>query len=148
MKRLLVAVLSAALLGLVTVPAHTAMTVPEQRVVELTNKFRENNQLRTLGRKGCLRRAAQRHARRMAEQQRLFHQSPARLRRVMRRCGMSRIAENVATGFSTPRRVVRAWKRSPAHRAHMLDPGWQVMVAGMASDSGGRRYWVQMFAGY
>ncbi len=53
--------------------------------------------------------------------------------------------ENIAYGQSSPASVVDAWMNSPGHRANILGINYSDMAVGVAQDSAGRYYWVQMF---
>ena len=53
--------------------------------------------------------------------------------------------ENIAMGQKTPAIVVQDWMDSEGHKKNMLNPGFRSMGAGVAIDSGGRIYWVQLF---
>jgi uncharacterized protein YkwD len=50
----------------------------------------------------------------------------------------STAGENIATGFSTPAAVVRAWMRSPPHCANILDPAYREAGTGASVRSVGR----------
>lgn len=52
------------------------------------------------------------------------------------------VGMNTASGFRTARGAVRAWMRSPGHRANILDRRWRATGVFVV----GRRY-VQVFAG-
>jgi uncharacterized protein YkwD len=43
------------------------------------------------------------------------------------------VAENIATGYSTPSAVVRAWMRSPGHCANILNPLYREVGTGVAN---------------
>jgi uncharacterized protein YkwD len=44
------------------------------------------------------------------------------------------VAENIATGYSTPSDVVGAWMRSPGHCANILNPIYREVGTGVAND--------------
>jgi uncharacterized protein YkwD len=109
------------LVGLVLVPAQAA-PAPAARAYERTahawtNVKRDAHHRAPLARHGCLDRMARAHAARMARRKQIFHQD---LGTVQRECGMGWVGENVAYGYPTGRDVVRAWMRSPGHRANIL----------------------------
>lgn len=60
--------------------------------------------------------------------------------------GYNAAGENIAAGHSTPEAVVDGWMNSPAHRANILSPDFSYIGVGYC-ESGGRYYWVQIFAG-
>jgi uncharacterized protein YkwD len=49
----------------------------------------------------------------------LFYHQP--LMPILRGCKATRVAENLARGYSTADRTVAAWMASPGHRANILD---------------------------
>jgi uncharacterized protein YkwD len=142
------AVLATALLALVVtlLPAAPAQAQTQERYVKqaraVTNDRRADHDLARLRSQGCAQKFARRQARRMARQDRLFHQD---LGKVLDRCDLSGVAENVAYGYTTGRRVVRAWMQSPGHRANLLEPSYRML--GMAARRGGTGGWyaVQVF---
>lgn len=104
------------------VPAGPAAARPAAEsyattAVTTTNQARVRQDLRKLAQSDCLEKMALRQARKMARQDRLFHQD---LRGVQRACGMGWAGENVAVGYTNGKAVVRAWLRSPGHRANIL----------------------------
>jgi uncharacterized protein YkwD len=55
------------------------------------------------------------------------------------------VAENIASGYTDPRRVVAGWRGSAGHRANLLNR--EVREVGAAfTEHDGRRYWVMVFA--
>ncbi|GAA5147702.1 hypothetical protein GCM10023340_20500 [Nocardioides marinquilinus] len=89
----------------------------------------------------CLRRAARAQAARMARTRTLTHSD---LGAVARRCGLRAAAENVAFNPAGGDAVVRAWLRSPGHRANLLHPGYRLLgVAGVRAH--GTWWAVQVF---
>ncbi|WP_313408616.1 CAP domain-containing protein [Aeromicrobium sp.] len=145
MRRILVAL--AVAMALVVVPAapsSVAMSVDtfDQRLKKQTNKARTANDVRALRHGKCLDRYAQRQARRMARQQRMYHQN---LSVVLRACRSRTVGENVAYGFRTPKSNIRGWLNSPGHRKNMLSRKFTRIGIGVAKDSDGRTYTVQVF---
>jgi len=60
---------------------------------------------------------------------------------------ISRWAENIACGHTTPEAVVKGWMNSPGHRVNMLDARLTHLGVDVArSDVTGLFYWVQNFA--
>jgi uncharacterized protein YkwD len=124
-------------------PAEAQGALRYQRQAHaVTNDKRDNHDLVRLRKRRCVQRFARRQARRMARQERMFHQD---LGRVMNRCNLSRVGENVAYGYPTGRRVVRAWMRSPGHRANILEPSYRTMGLAMRRDDDGTPYVAQVF---
>lgn len=123
-------------------PAHAlAAHSYELQAVEVTNDHRDEHGLRRLRTDECLARFANRHAARMAQQQRLFHQDPSP---VLRHCELSRVGENVAYGYSNGRTVVSGWMRSPGHRANILAPPFRLVAVGAVQSDTGRWYTAQV----
>jgi uncharacterized protein YkwD len=58
---------------------------------------------------------------------------------------ISRWAENVACAHPSAASVVRAWMKSPGHRANILNPKLTHMGAAVSESDTGQKYWVQVF---
>lgn len=108
-----------------------------------TNHQRVRHDRRILGHHDCLHRFARRQAVRMARQERIFHQH---LGRVLRRCHMDFVGENIATGYPSGRATVdRGWMRSPDHRRNILEPRFRRMGLVARRGADGRWYVSQVF---
>lgn len=145
MRRLLVAfAIAMALVVAPTAPSSVAMSAStfDKRLHKLTNTARKANDVRALKHGKCLDRYAQRQARRMAKQRRMYHQN---LSVVLRACKSRTVGENVAEGFRAPRSNTRGWLKSPGHRKNMLSRTFTRVGTGVAKDSRGRTYTVQVF---
>ncbi len=59
---------------------------------------------------------------------------------------VSTVAENIAEGYRTPESVMEGWMNSSGHRANILKENHRYIGVG-CYESGGRYYWVQVFAG-
>ena len=141
---LLLAVLLA-VAGSVALPttAHAAGPAAYERSVhKRTNAQRTERDLVALRKQTCVQRFADRQARRMATQERMFHQD---LGRVLEACDLARVGENVAVGYGSGRAVVKAWMRSPGHRANILEKRYRLLGVGAARDDDGRWYAAQVF---
>ncbi|MDB2407608.1 CAP domain-containing protein [Jannaschia sp.] len=57
------------------------------------------------------------------------------------------LAENVAGGQRSLRRVMRDWLRSPGHRANILNPRMRSAAVAHARGRNGRLYWAMVLAG-
>ena len=55
-------------------------------------------------------------------------------------------AENIAMGYSTPKKVSEGWKDSRGHYANMVNSGFTKIGIGYANVNG-HHYWVQLFSG-
>lgn len=118
----------------------------EDRVVYWTNVKRKRHGLRPVRKGPCPDRFAESWSRHLAASGRFEHQDVSR----MFSCGdWVRVAgENLARGTLTPRQVVNAWMRSPAHRANLLKRGYvRIGVGSYRSLDDGRRYTAQTFLG-
>ncbi len=144
MRHILVAVLIG--LTLVVAPSSPAEAISvtsfDKKLHKQTNKVRKAHGRKALKNGRCLDRYARRQAKRMARQQRMFHQD---LGVVLRGCKARAVAENVAVGFSRPGPNVRAWLRSPGHRKNMLNRRYTRLGIGVAKGADGRFYTVQVF---
>lgn len=145
MRRLLVAfVTGVALVVVPAAPSSHAMSTRtfDQRLHQQTNSARTARDVKPLRFGSCLNRYAQRQANRMAQQRRMHHQN---LSVVLKRCKARAVGENVATGFRTPKSNIRGWLNSPGHRRTMLSRSYTRLGVGVAKDSSGRTYTVQVF---
>jgi uncharacterized protein YkwD len=124
--RVLVAV-ALAFTGLVVVssasPAQAAVSASyltryERQVVNAVNAERAKHGLRALRYTACPDRYGERWALNLRTSSRLYHQSMAT---VMRGCGATVAAENIARARTSATKLVGLWMRSPGHRANILD---------------------------
>jgi uncharacterized protein YkwD len=141
---------SITLLGVPTVALTLAVTLlgpPAQAVtpeeygraaVRATNAVRASHDLHRLHLDACLQRAADRQARRMAAQRRMFHQD---IEATLRACHLRSVGENVAVGFRSGRGVVRnGWMKSPPHRANILRRSNRLVAVAARKGGDGRWY--------
>jgi len=148
MRRLVVLVASLTMLvatGAASAPAQAQS--PEgkyaQQAFTATNANRTNNALKALKPNDCLKRAAVRQAKAMAQQEQMFHQD---LGAVMRDCKLNTAGENVAYGYGTGKSVVNdGWMNSEGHRANILNPSFRLMGIGARKGHDGRWYVAQVF---
>jgi uncharacterized protein YkwD len=127
-----------------------------RRVFELVNQQRTRRGCRPLVMITALNNVAMEHSRDMALHNFSGHMSSdgSQPESRMTRAGYdwSTSAENVATGFSSPESVVKAWMISPGHRANILNCRLQDTGVGyyyMENDNGNfnyHHYWTQDFA--
>jgi uncharacterized protein YkwD len=148
MRRVLVLLASVAVLvGTAASPAEARPTKAEhkyeQQAFTATNANRAHNGRKTLAPDDCLKHAAVRQAKLMAQREQMFHQD---LNRVMRDCGLNTAGENVAYGFPSGRSVVNdGWMNSEGHRANILNPDFRLMGIGARKGHNGRWYVAQVF---
>jgi uncharacterized protein YkwD len=138
---------TAVLVAIGSAPADARGTTAEQKYAHqaftATNVNRTHNGLRVLAPNDCLKHAAVRQAKLMAQREQMFHQD---LNRVMRDCGLSSAGENVAYGFPSGRSVVNdGWMNSEGHRANILNPQFRLMGIGARKGHDGRWYVAQVF---
>lgn len=146
MRKAVVALLGAVLMLSFTTPAHAAMNRIELNSASLVNDERRDAGLKTMTRQSCLQSAAEVHANRMAAKRSMYHRTSSALTTVMKRCGLTGIGENLATGRGmTSITAVDAWMNSSGHRRNILNPGYNRIGAAYATGSDGRRYWIQLY---
>ena len=131
----------------------------EQQVVEFLNAERRQNGLSELRASTELADAARFHARDLAEDDYLEHDSYDRSGgRLVKSCewservlrfvpGTRQLAENIAAGAETPREVVDGWMGSSVHRHNMLGAAYTRVGVGYWTGGRGGFYWVADFAG-
>ncbi|WP_084255215.1 CAP domain-containing protein [Nocardioides sp. J54] len=127
----------------------TVRALLENDVVARTNAQRERAGCRPLRKNRELRVAARRHSKRMAAANTMSHRLPGEptLGRRITRAGYlrwTRVAENVAAGFSTPSTTTRAWWGSPSHRRNLTDCSLREIGVGVVFN-GVRMFWTQNF---
>jgi uncharacterized protein YkwD len=101
------------------VPSAAATWAYENRVESLINVQRAKYKLGRLAWSPCPDRYAESWGAYLARTGRFYHQS---LTPILRGCSATRVAENLARGYTTADRTVAAWMASPGHRANILDP--------------------------
>lgn len=103
-------------------PASAGPTNRERRIITAINEIRADHGLRTLRVGSRIQRGAHGWARHLLRTDAFHHSRLA-----------PRTGENIAWGtcsWFTPRRSVRAWMRSPSHRALILDRRFRTVGAG------------------
>lgn len=137
-----------ALVGLVAAPiapvqAATPANDYARAAFKATNAQRVARDIAPLAAGACLRKFAVRQARKMATQERMFHQD---LGAIMEACGLSGAAENVAYGYRSGRAIVnQGWIHSEGHRANILNPAFTRMGIGARKGEDGNWYVAQVF---
>jgi uncharacterized protein YkwD len=114
----------------------------ENSVYANTNAQRDRYDRVLLKGAKCLDIFAERQAREMAQQRRIFHQN---LRPILDRCNLSMVGENVAYGYPNGKSAVSAWMRSSGHKANILNPDFRLIAVGAYQDSRGSWYVAQVF---
>lgn len=138
-----VALVVAAML-LTLAPPVSAMAAADLQgaVRSQTNTVREGLDLPTLRKQACVQKFAVRQARRMAKQEKMYHQD---LGRVLDRCSLRRVGENVAYGYSSASAVMEAWMASPGHRANIVEKRYRLLGVGARRSESGTWYFAQVF---
>ena len=111
-------------------------------VVAATNAERTSRGLAALTPQSCVDSYAESQARRMAQENRMFHQD---LQPVLAGCGLRAVGENVAYGYPTGIAVTQGWMGSTGHRANILNARFALIGVGAAQGSDGRWYAAQVF---
>lgn len=137
-----------------TAPRTAALTLSvnnllENTVVVLTNTKRVLAGCPPLRINSDLRQAARAHAKRMATSGVMSHQltgEPALGRRVTLAGYLrwTRVAENIAAGYTSATLVLRAWWNSLSHRRNLLDCSLREIGVGVVW-TGRTMYWTQDF---
>jgi uncharacterized protein YkwD len=131
----------------------------EHQVLELVNARRRQHGLVELRPSAALAEAARLHARDMAQDDYVEHDSFDRSQgRLVKACEWSkrvlwflpderRLAENIAAGESTPQEVVDGWMQSPVHRRNVLGVPYGELGVGYWPGGSAGFYWVADFGG-
>ena len=134
-------------LALVAVPlTQTAQATPEQSYE--TSVFNNANGQRVkydrvkLKGSKCLDGFAERQAKRMSTERRMYHQQ---LGPILKACKLSMVGENVAYGYPNGRAAVTAWMNSPGHKANILNSRYRLSGVGAYQDKDGRWYVAHVF---
>jgi uncharacterized protein YkwD len=107
-----------------------------------TNNKREAHDRNTLKRGKCVQRFARKQARWMAEHKSMEHQA---MGPILRKCNLSMVAENVAYGYDTGRKVVRGWMHSKGHRRNILNGKFRLLGMAVRRSDNGTPYAAQVF---
>jgi uncharacterized protein YkwD len=115
----------------------------EAQVITYTNKYRVKYDRVPLVSRSCVDYYAERHAKWMAVNQTMKHQS---MSTILSACHLSRVGENIGYGFSTGQSIVYAWMHSTGHRANILKSSYRQIGVGAYQDTRGR-WWVSQVFG-
>lgn len=129
-------------------PPVPQLSADEQKILDLANKERKKKNRPPLRPNGLLVKAARRHTRNMARQQKMDHvldgKDPGqRIRATGYRYRW--YGENIGERFS-PSQMVKGWMESKPHRANLLNKRAQEVGIGIARDDRGRTYYTAVFA--
>lgn len=93
-----------------------------------TNDVRDARSIQRVRWNRCLDNHAQRFSQHLVASNHFHHQD---MRRVLERCNMRGVGENLAVGYPTSGATVRAWMNSSGHRANLLEPSYDSIGVGM-----------------
>lgn len=99
-------------------PSAATVAAYEARVIYQMNVQRVKYSRGKLAAASCPDRYAESWAAYLGRTGRFYHQS---LTPILRGCSATRVAENLARGYTSADRTVAAWMASPGHRANILD---------------------------
>jgi uncharacterized protein YkwD len=113
------------------------LNVFEARILAVVNKHRKAADLKPVRAvDGCVDRFSERWARHLADSGDFVHRDQ---HRILRRCNLTWVGEDLVRGTAlTPAGAVRAWLRSPSHRAVLLKPRANRAGIGIRIDGQGR----------
>jgi uncharacterized protein YkwD len=130
-------------LWLAPAEAATPQVTYQNQARVATNTARVAAGLVKVRKQDCVQRFATRQAKRMARQERMYHQD---LGPILEQCHLSTVGENVAYGYATGIAVVNlGWMLSPSHRANILNPRYRLMGIGARKADNGQWYTAQVF---
>ena len=125
------------------------LTGEEKDLLHRGNHERSRAEQRPLRADAKLCQAARDNARNMARHQKLDHdldgQTPAD--RITKAGYQARAwGENISWGQKDSAGALATWMNSPPHKANLLNPEFTEIGVGIATDTQGRKYYVQVFA--
>ncbi|WP_341925267.1 CAP domain-containing protein [Nocardioides psychrotolerans] len=123
--------------------ARTPESTYQTAITVTTNQARVlRDRVRLRGNR-CVQGFAVRQAKRMAAQERMFHQD---LGPILEKCGLRKVGENVAYGYLTGvQLVLQGWMQSEGHRANILDRQFRLLGSGARRSEDGTWYAAQVF---
>jgi uncharacterized protein YkwD len=121
----------------------------EQKLLDLINAERKNNDLPPLKPNPLLFKVARAHSANMAEQQKMDHEldgkKPSdRLKEAGYKYAYT--GENIAKGYRDLQKVVEVWMGSEFHRRNILNELFTETGIGVVRDKDGDPYYTQVFA--
>lgn len=135
--------------ALVNLDNFSSNSTYEEKVVQLVNVERQKNGLPDLYLDKAISNVARTKSKDMADNNYFAHQSPTygSAGEMLLKFGITWSAwgENIASGQTTPEKVVNEWMNSPSHRANILSPNFIFIGVGYTTNSTGRTFWTQMF---
>lgn len=111
----------------------------ERRILKLVNRERKAHELSKLKPKKCVTTFARKWSTTMDRRDIFRHSN---LRKLFTACPQAtRVGENIAMGHRSPKQVVKAWMKSPGHRANILRSEWKFSGLGVRWDKS-RKVWL------
>lgn len=130
-------------------PNTSTLSQVEAEVVRLVNIERQKQGLAPFKVSSELSNVARVKSQDMAQNNYFSHTSPkyGSPFDMMRSFGIkyTTAGENIAKGYLTAQSVVNGWMNSSGHRANILNPSFNTIGVGAATDARGHIYWTQMF---
>lgn len=114
-----------------------------KNLLELHNKERVKRGYKPIEINESLCEYAQKHAEKMAKEQRLRHSKMSDLQKVNK---SGYVGENIAWGQKDEDDAISAWMWSPMHRSNILGTSYKKAGFGAAKDEDGRYYWCAVFS--
>ena len=114
----------------------------ERSIFDLTNKKRAKVDAASLKGSKCVDGFAERHAKKMAAEQKMYHQD---LGPILEACDLNMVGENVAYGYPTGKAAMQGWMNSPGHRANILNKDYRVIGVAAYEAKNGAWYYAQVF---
>ena len=128
---------------------HCALTADEQAILDQTNARRQEAGRAALKPNAVLFAIARKHAEEMAKANKLEHRLNGKNsgdRADAAGYKWTTVSENIAWNQRSVAEVMDGWMRSSGHRANLLGRDVTEMGVGIAANSKGELYWVQVFA--
>ncbi|KAB1659457.1 CAP domain-containing protein [Pseudoclavibacter chungangensis] len=126
--------------------AHAAPTDEAREIIELTNTERAGAGAGPVQHSDALQAVAQDWAEHLAAEGGGISHNPSYAEQVP--AGWSGVAENVASGGTSPQVFHDMWVRSEGHYRNLMNPDFNVMGVGWATSAAGTVYAVEVFAKY
>jgi uncharacterized protein YkwD len=129
---------------------ETKLSKVEQRILDLTNEARAKEKLEPLKVNATLLKVARAHSANMARQHKMEHvlddTNPAQ-RAEKAGYDYRSVGENIASGTkgASLAAIFKGWMDSKLHRENILNPKYQEIGIGLATDDKGETYYTQVF---
>jgi uncharacterized protein YkwD len=123
--------------------AETKQTY-ESQVIAHTNDVRTDRDKVAVKAQACVDRWAEGQARWMAKSGKFQHRD-GRLRKILKRCHLTGVSENVAYGYTSGDQAVSAWTHSSGHRKNLLSGKMRYIGVGAVKKNG--VWWVAQVFG-